>query len=270
MPILAVPFAWLGRALAYLWSGWGAIASLLLFTALWQYGADHFGPLVLPQPLAVGQQLGQMLHDSGPWADIAITGRRALLGFLLSLLIGSALGILAGLSMTTAMLSRPIITLLMGIPPIAWLILALLWFGMGDGTPVFTVFIACFPIIFVGAMQGTRTLDGQLQEMAQIFRVPLRMRWLDLYLPHIFSYLFPAWTAALGMSWKIVVMAELLSTDDGIGAALAVARSHLDSQSSLAWILALIITLLAVEYLLLEPLKRHVESWRDENRSSPQ
>ncbi|MCD8521934.1 MAG: hypothetical protein LRY72_06700 [Saccharospirillaceae bacterium] len=72
------------------------------------------------------------------------------------------------------------------------------------------------------------------------------------------------------MSWKIVVMAELLSTDDGIGAALAVARSHLDSQSSLAWILALIITLLAVEYLLLEPLKRHVESWRDENRSSPQ
>ncbi len=269
MRLIRTPLHWLGQSMIYLWSGWGAVASLLLFTALWQYGADHFGPLVLPQPLAVGQQLLHMLQDSSPWADIAITGRRALLGFLLSLLIGSALGILAGLSMTTAMLSRPIITLLMGIPPIAWLILALLWFGMGDGTPVFTVFVACFPIIFVGALQGTRTLDGQLQEMAQIFRIPLLMRWRDLYLPHIFSYLFPAWTAALGMSWKIVVMAELLSTDDGIGAALAVARSHLDSQSSLAWIMALIATLLAVEYLLLEPLKRHVESWRNEPQSNP-
>ncbi|MCD8521933.1 MAG: hypothetical protein LRY72_06695 [Saccharospirillaceae bacterium] len=172
MPILAVPFAWLGRALAYLWSGWGAIASLLLFTALWQYGADHFGPLVLPQPLAVGQQLGQMLHDSGPWADIAITGRRALLGFLLSLLIGSALGILAGLSMTTAMLSRPIITLLMGIPPIAWLILALLWFGMGDGTPVFTVFIACFPIILSERCRVPAPSTGNCRKWRRFFASP--------------------------------------------------------------------------------------------------
>ena len=256
---------YLGRCLAYLWSGWGAAASLLLFTALWQWGADTFGPLVLPTPIETGAQLWAFLQQTAPWQDIGITARRALIGFVLSMLAGSVLGIIAGLSMTSAMLSRPIITLLMGVPPIAWLILALLWFGMGDGTPIFTVFIGCFPLIFLGAMQGARTLDGHLDQLAQVFNVPWHMRWSDLYLPHIFSYLFPAWTAALGMSWKVVVMAELLSTDDGIGAALAVARSHLDSAASMAWVLALLVALLAVEYLLLEPLKRHVEAWRETN-----
>ncbi|MCA6063760.1 ABC transporter permease [Thalassolituus marinus] len=247
----------------YLWSGWGAASSLLLFFAAWQLAADIFGPLVLPQPLHAINRLWELLHHATPWHDIAVTARRAISGFVLSLLAGSVLGIGAGMSMTTSMLSRPVITVLMGIPPVAWLILALLWFGMGDGTPVFTVFIACFPIIFLGALQGTRTLDGQLKEVALVFRIPMTMRWKDLYLPHIFSYLFPAWSSALGMSWKIVVMAELLSTDDGIGAALAVSRSHLDSVTSMAWILALISTLLAVEYILLEPLKRHVEAWRE-------
>jgi NitT/TauT family transport system permease protein len=86
---------------------------------------------------------------------------------------------------------------------------------------------------------------------------------LDVYLPHLFSYLFPAWVAALGMSWKIVIMAELLASQDGVGAALAITRSHLDSAGTLAWISAVVGLLLAIEYLLLEPLKREVERWRE-------
>jgi NitT/TauT family transport system permease protein len=111
---------------------------------------------------------------------------------------------------------------LVGVPPIAWIVLALLWFGATDMTPIFTVFIACFPIVFVGALQGARTLDSHLRDMASAFRLPPWMKFTDVYLPHIFSYVFPAWISALGMSWKIVVMAELLATSDGVGAALAV------------------------------------------------
>jgi hypothetical protein len=58
-------------------------------------------------------------------------------------------------------------------------------------------------------------------------------------------------------------MAELLATSDGVGAALAVTRSHLDTAASMAWIVALVGSLLAIEYLLLEPIKRKVESWRN-------
>ncbi len=88
------------------------------------------------------------------------------------------------------------------------------------------------------------------------------MRLTDIYLPHLASYLFPAWITALGTSWKVVVMAELLSTSDGIGAALAVSRAQLDTSTTLAWVVAVLGVLLATEYLLLEPIKRHLERWR--------
>ncbi|MBP6802291.1 MAG: ABC transporter permease subunit, partial [Zoogloea sp.] len=218
--------------------------------------------LILPGPLATLAQLKLLFDDGSALPPLLISARRTLYGLAAALLAGSLLGLLAGRSLTAAMLSRPLVTLLLGMPPIAWLVLAMLWFGMGDATPVFTVFIACFPIVFAAAMQGARTLDNQLHKVALAYRLPPRMLFSDLYLPHVMSYLFPAWVTALGTSWKVVVMAELLSTSDGVGAALAVSRAQLDTATSLAWIVAVLALLLGSEYLLLEPLKRQVERWR--------
>ena len=106
-------------------------------------------------------------------------------------------------------------------------------------------------------------MDLHLKDMARAYRLPWRMRLLDVYLPHVAAYLFPAWITALGSSWKVAVMAELLATSDGVGAALAVTRSHLDMGASLAWICAVVGILLLLEYGVLEPIKRELESWRE-------
>lgn len=260
--------AWLVGIPAYLWSGWGALASLFLLLAVWEAGSALYGALILPDPLSVFATLSQSLASGAAWPELLVTARRALLGLALAIAAGSLLGMLAGVSLTASMMARPLVTVLLGTPPIAWLVLAMLWFGASDGTPVFTVFIACFPVIFVGALQGTRTLDGQLKDMATVFRLPVRMKFFDLYLPHVISYLFPAWITALGTSWKVVVMAELLSSADGVGAALAVSRAQLDTAATLAWIAAVVLALLAVEYLFLEPIKRELERWRREEQQA--
>ena len=252
----------LGAALAYLWSGWGAVASLLLFAALWEAAAQRYGSLILPGPREAITTLVALLQSGVAQPELLTSARRALGGLALAIGVGSVAGLAAGLSMTTAMVSRPLVTLLIGTPPIAWLVLAMLWFGMGDATAVFTVFIACLPLVFAAGLQGARTLDGQLHELARAYRLPRRMALTDVVLPHVLSYLFPAWITALGTAWKVVVMAELLSTRDGIGAALAVSRAQLDTATSMAWIVAVIGLLLAVEYLMLEPIKRQLERWR--------
>lgn len=252
----------LAATLSYLWSGWGAISSLLLFCALWEWGGQVYGSLVLPGPFETFARLSAMLSDGMAQPELRVSARRALYGLGLALSVGSVAGMVAGRSLTAAIVSRPLVTLLLGMPPIAWLVLAMLWFGMGDATPVFTVFIACFPIVFAAAMQGARTLDNQLKDVAQAYRLPWRMVLTDVYLPHMASYLFPGWITALGTSWKVVVMAELLTTMDGVGAALAVSRAQLDTATSMGWIVAVLGLLLAVEYLFLEPLKRMVERWR--------
>jgi len=248
---------------AFLWSGWGALASILLFIALWDVGNQLYGDLVLPSPLDTFKALGLMLQDDAVIAEIKTTLYRASVGFGISLLFGTALGLLAGFFVTASMMSRPIVTILVGMPPIAWIVLAMIWFGMGDETVIFTVIVASFPIVFVGALQGTRTLDGDLKEMAQSFAFPWHMRFFDVYFPHIFSYVFPAWVSGLGMAWKIVIMAELLATSDGIGASLAVARSQLDTPTALAIVVIMIASLMFIEYIILEPIKREVELWRD-------
>ena len=184
--------SWLTSLPSYLWSGWGALASLFLLLAAWEAVASHYGALVLPAPLETFSRLLQLIDEGAAWPELLATSRRALLGFALSVAVGSVLGLAAGVSMTASMMARPLVTVLMGMPPIAWLVLAMLWFGASDGTPVFTVFIASFPLVFVGALQGTRTLDNQLKDMALAFRLPRRMLLLDVYLPHVVSYLFPA------------------------------------------------------------------------------
>ena len=258
--------AWLGGIPAYLWSGWGAVASLFLLFAAWEGASAVYGALILPDPATVFATLAGLIESGAAWPELAVTARRALTGLALAIAAGSVLGMLAGVSLTASMMARPLVTVLLGTPPIAWLVLAMLWFGASDGTPVFTVFVAGFPVIFVGALQGTRTLDSHLKDMATVFRLPARMKLFDLYLPHVVSYLFPAWITALGTAWKVVVMAELLSSADGVGAALAVSRSHLDTAATLAWISAVVGSLLAVEYLLLEPIKRELERWRQNER----
>ncbi len=247
---------------AYLWSGWGAIASIFLFIAFWDVGNQVYGDLVLPSPLETFNTLVTMLQDESVWVEINTTLYRASVGFGISLLLGSALGLVAGFFATASMMSRPIVTILVGMPPIAWIVLAMIWFGMGDETVIFTVIVASFPIIFVGALQGTRTLDGDLKEMADSFNLPWHMKFMDVYFPHIFSYIFPAWVSGLGMAWKIVIMAELLATSNGMGASLAVARSQLDTPTALSLVVIMIGSLMFIEYIILEPIKREVELWR--------
>ena len=248
---------------AYLWSGWGALASIFLFIAAWEIGNQVYGDLILPSPLETFQTLGALFGDPEFIENLMITLKRAMVGFGVSLVLGTALGLLAGFFVTASIVSRPIVTILMGMPPIAWIVLAMIWFGMGDATVEFTVIVASLPIVFVGALQGTRTLEDKFEEMADIFKVPKMMKFFDIYLPHIFSYVFPAWVAALGMAWKIVVMAELLATSDGLGAALAMARSQLDTATALAIVVAMVGLLMVAEYIFLEPVKREVEKWRD-------
>ena len=112
--------AWLAGLPAYLWSGWGAIASLFLLLAAWEAVSLVYGALVMPDPRSAFATLWGLIDSGAAWPELAATARRALTGYALSVVVGSLLGLVAGLSMTASMMSRPLVTVLMGTPPIAW------------------------------------------------------------------------------------------------------------------------------------------------------
>lgn len=256
----------LGRIGRFLWGAWAGLAALALFAALWQAGHEAYGDFILPAPLATARAVLAILSDPTNWRIAAATLTRAAEGFALSALIGAAAGLAAGYSPATMRLARPLLTVILGVPPIAWLVLALIWFGASDGMVIVTILVGVTPIIFAGTAEGVATRDRGLDAMAQVFGAgPLRRLW-SVGLRQMLAYLFPALVLGLASAIKLAVMIEVLASVGGIGNELARARQYMDVTQALAWISIAVIGLIAIEYLLVHPVRAEFERWREAAR----
>ncbi|MCK5294952.1 MAG: ABC transporter permease, partial [Arcobacteraceae bacterium] len=88
-----------------------------------------------------------MIQNPEVLENITITMKRIFIGLGSSIILASILGVIAGLVRPIAYMVQPIVTIMLGMPSIAWIVLAMIWFGMGDPTVIFVVFVATFPII---------------------------------------------------------------------------------------------------------------------------
>lgn len=251
-----------GRVLQFLWSGWAGLAALCLLAAAWQAGHEAYGPFILTSPLETLYAIGQLAADPKAWLIAALTLQRAVTGFVLVAGTGSLIGIAAGYSPATMRLVTPLITVLMGVPPIAWIVLAMIWFGGSDATVRVVILISALPMVFMGAARGITTRDRMLDRMAEAYGAGPIRRFLTVGLRQTTTTLFPALALALGTSFKVAVMAELLANAGGIGGALADARINLDIAQALAWVVIAVILLIAVEYTLVQPVKSEIDRWR--------
>ncbi len=245
------------------WSNYLAgVMAFVVFFALWFWASQRYGSLVMPSPLETAHRLGEMLLDPKVRDALLDSARRAFTGFMLALSAGTILGMLAGLSQTARSIFKPMVTICMGIPPIAWIVLALIWFGMGDGTPIFTVCIATFPLLFINTLAGMTTRDQHLRDMCFVFGLSRWQSMRDVVLPHLAAYIFPGAMLALASAWKVTIMAELFSASGGLGDQLAASRNTLDTSGTLALVVIMTGILLVFQFFILDPLRRKVEKWR--------
>jgi NitT/TauT family transport system permease protein len=242
------------------------LAGLLLLLGLWEWGHRAYGSLVLPGLDDTAAALRQMVEGGIVGPALTLTAANSVTGWLIGVVAGIVAGTLAGLRDEIRLTLQPVAVILLGIPAIAWVVLALLWFG-GRWAVIFTIAVATGPIVFAAAAQGARSLDGELARMARAFHAPFSAMALDVYGPHMLSHLFPALATTLAMSWKVSVMAELLSGSGGIGDGIATARVRMDTAETMAWVVVVVCVLIVVDHLLLQPLQRRVELWRDDERS---
>lgn len=252
----------LGRVLDFLWSGWAGVSALCLLAAVWQAGHEAYGPFILTSPLETVQAIWVLAYDPKAWNLAIVTLQRAVTGFALVTSIGVGLGLLAGYSPATMRVSMPLVTVILGVPPIAWIVLAMIWFGGSDATVRTVILVAALPVVFMGTARGIATRDKGLDRMAKAFGAGPIKRFWTVGLRQTTTTLFPALALALGTSFKVAVMAELLANAGGIGGALADARINLDIANALAWVVIAVGLLILVEYLLIHPVKGEIDRWR--------
>ncbi len=263
MTLVSRSLAFAGWAGRYAWSGWAGAAGLFCLAAAWQAGHELYGSFVLPSPLETLRAVADLGREASFPRAASETAIRSVIGFALAVSTGSLIGIIAGYSFAAMRVSRPIVTVILGVPPIAWIVLALIWFGSNGGSAVLTVVVASLPISFASGLEGVATRDRALDTMARSFGAGPLTRFRTITAPHLVSYLFPAWITTAGSAWKITVMAELLSNTGGLGGELATARALFDIPRVMALIVVTVAFALFTEYLILHPIRDRLESWRE-------
>lgn len=224
--------------------------SVICLLALWEGAASFLSPFVLP---GIGMTLAKILEilgDAAMLEMIMITSQRLLIGLFCGIAIGLITGIGMGKSKALRQFLHPPISILQIIPPISWLVLALIWFGFNGRPAIFILLISIIPLIAISVSEGYQNIDPNLLEMAAIYKFGPRKIFLHIIKPSIFPFFKSACISALGIAWKIVVMGEVLTTRNGIGGMIQTARLNIEPESVLAWSLITVFLYYLTKWLL--------------------
>ncbi len=236
---------------------WQRFAAAALALLVWQAAAMAVAsPLLLPSPLRVLSRLAALLPTASFWRSALFSFCRIAGGFALALLLGTALAFAAGRFPAVDVLLRPYVLAVKSVPVASFIILALIWMDTA-ALPLFISFLMVFPILYTNVLQGLRSADSQLTEMARLFRVPWRRQVRGILLPAVEPFLLAGCAAALGMSWKAGVAAEVIGVVSGsIGERLYDAKIYLQTADLLAWTVVIVALSAAFEHLVLALLRR--------------
>jgi NitT/TauT family transport system permease protein len=240
--------------------GWRLI-SLGLLIAAWSAGSHFAGERLLPGPPAVALALLDEARSGALALNLATTLCVAA-AFVIAMGLGSAIGLAMGRSRLANRLADPWLIVLLNLPALVIIVLAYIWAGLTETAAVAAVALNKLPIATVTVREGARSLDTALDEMAQVFRMRIWMRIRHIVLPQLAPYLAAAARSGLSLVWKIVLIVELLGRPNGVGFEIGVAFQLFDVTRILAYALAFVAVMLAVETLLVQPLERHIARWR--------
>ncbi len=248
--------AWVGTAAT-------RTLSLLALALLWWAAAWlAASPQLFPGPLPVLQVAWrETLNGTLPW-NVMITVARVVCAFVVALLAGGTAGYLAGRSRRLDALIDPWAVVALNLPVLVVVVLAYIWIGLNDTAAVVAVAIAKAPTVFVTIREGTRTLDPALQEMGLVYRLSRWRRLRRIEWPQLLPFVAAAARSGLSITWKIVLVVELLGRPNGVGFILNLYFQNFDVTGILAYGLTFAAIMLLAEASLLQPWERRATAWR--------
>src|SRR5689334_6242841 len=238
------------------------LVSLALLLAAWYAGSQLAGARLLPDPQAVALAIIDEARSGALAFNLGATLARVAVAFLIAMTLGSVIGLIMGRSRIADRLGDPWLIVLLNLPALVIIVLAYVWVGLVETAAIAAVALNKLPIAIVTVREGARSLDHGLDDVAQVFRMGAWTRLRHVVLPQLAPYLAAAARSGLSLVWKIVLIVELLGRPNGVGFEIGVAFQLFDVTRILAYALAFIAVMLAIETFLVQPLERHVARWR--------
>jgi NitT/TauT family transport system permease protein len=238
------------------------LLSIVVIVIAWAIVASFFPPTLLPGPDVVGRRLVELARGGELWTHVSATVRRVALGFVLAFTLSIALGIFMGSRRFVESLFESWVLVGLTIPGLCWAVLAVMWFGITEWAPIFSIFVVVLPMLTLNMWQGTKSLDRDLVEMAHVFRAPRRFLVVDVVLPQLLPFCLAAARFGFALGWKVVVLSEMFGLTTGVGYMINRSFSAYSMDDVLAWTIGFTGVMFAVEYFVFLPIERRLVHWR--------
>jgi len=239
-----------------------SLAGGVCLIAVWHVLSLFMPGIVLASPADTLKALVGMFATWRFWTHLWISFRRIIAGVCIGSGAGLVLGLLAGLNEDVRNFLEPLRWVLMSVPAVVVVVTAMLWFGMGSTMVVFITGLLISPIIYINTVTGLGLVDENIIEMARLYNFSLRLRIRHVYIPALTGPLASAMVVAVGMGVRVVILAEVMGTGEGIGHALSLTRSNLEVPELFAWVVVCIGIVGLIEYAVLKPVERYAMRWR--------
>ncbi|MBQ9762858.1 MAG: ABC transporter permease [Phascolarctobacterium sp.] len=242
---------------------WVSIVSILCLLALWELICQSgvVSSLFLPAPSAILSALLEMIADGEIGVSLATSLYRILAGFFIGSLIGLAVGLVTGTSALMDKIGTPIVNAIYPIPKIALLPLFILWLGIGELSKVTIIALGVFFPVAMNTYSGVKNVDTLLLKVAASFNASWWMTMKSVVLPNALPMIFAGLRLAAGTSLLLLVAAEMIAAQVGIGALILHYGDLMITDRLMAGVIVL--SLLGLVFnLILQFVERKVIPWK--------
>ncbi len=207
----------LSRTLERLKTSAPAIALMALIVSVWWLVVVQTQSVIFPTPAQVLAGAWELAQDGTLWEHITASLFRVGAGFGLAVLLAVPLGLWMGWVGGAYRTLNPVFQMLRPISPIAWIPLAILWFGVGELSPIFLIFLSSvFPMI-VQTTAGVHTIERRYLRAAANFDVPRSVLFRQVVIPAVLPEIIVGMRIGIGVAWLVVVAAEMIALRSGLG-----------------------------------------------------
>ncbi len=217
------------------------------------------GALLLASPLAALRRLFVLAGTAAFWQTVGISAAHILGGALVSCALAVLLAALSARFRRAEELLAPLAAAVKAVPVASFIILALVWLP-SRSLAFFISALMVFPPVYCNVLEGIRSTDAELLEMARVFRVPLSRTLRGVYLPQVLPYFRSAASVALGLCWKAGTAAEVIAVSGGtIGERLYNTKVYFQTPDLFAWTAVIVLISAAFERIFLCAVDRLAE-----------
>ena len=229
---------------------WYSAGVLILF-AVWELASLMFGStLIFPGPIPVLKDLLMLTQDGKFLSSLGSTFFRVIMGMVISVPLGLAFGISAGLDRRADAFLSPLFSFISATPVMSVILIVFLFLG-SEKTPVFTAFLMVFPVMAANSAEGIRRVDPHLIELFRVYKMTGKETLRLLYIPSITPFILGGLQSSLSLCWKVIVAAEVLVQPlRSLGTGMQQAKSRLETPRLFAWTLVTVIAAALMQGLI--------------------